>query len=569
MSLSKTISYKEYKHFIANPPEGCSVEVIDRKLWHGTIIGPPNTPYSNGKFVVKIQFSRSFPSLGPTIRMITPIFHINFVIATIGANVCIPLIYEDWDKTHHISEIMKEIRDMMIHPRDDYPQLELALLYMTNERLHNDIAAQWSVKWANGDGGGFLINGKMNHDLKYNNDSFNKNGKLGGINMLCSHIDDCNITQFKSDNYYTCVMIASGYLRRNMINPQDICSIIGQYLKKTVNKVEYINKSDHKYGMILFPSMNEICISLTKIFYGNYGCQNTNCVQDGSSQIEFGVVGIPNNNYIGNDNDSDIDNDTNVLWNIEKFYDEFTAIAIKSNENHTDSDGDANEFKDSNQNDDHLQRLPLDINLQLNNFVNTFEFKLKRKEKIECITCILTRDRSNRARDNFAQIHYTSKEDNIRYYDEGILLDYVSLKHNNKWFGKNFFDFNNGDRIILRYDKNEKSLSIDLSRMRRPIGLMSDIKREINSYVKNQQESEWVSSEGGQVHDDNFYPYPEICITKTALITQQLNKNCGIKAKNDKLYLKKGFDYVLACSICGCNKRCSTARNVYTFSNQC
>ena len=125
--------------------------------------------------------------------------------------------------------------------------------------------------------------------------------------------------------------------------------------------------------------MNEVCISLSKIFHGNNGCENTNCIRDGSSQIEFGIIGVPNNNYNAND-------DKNILLNIEKFCDIFTAIATnnKSSENDTDTtDSDINEFKDSNR--DELKELQLD--LKLHDLVDTF--KLKRKQKIRCITCIL------------------------------------------------------------------------------------------------------------------------------------------------------------------------------------
>ena len=149
---------KEYVHFSNDPPEGCSVEILenDSKIWHGTIIGPKNTPYANGSFRIEIKFSRNFPYHVPSVKMLTPIFHFNFSIRS--GKVCLALFDNEWDRNCHISDLMEAIRDVMIEPSvSDVLEIPLADLYIQNERVYNNIAAQWSIKWANGDGGGFLL----------------------------------------------------------------------------------------------------------------------------------------------------------------------------------------------------------------------------------------------------------------------------------------------------------------------------------------------------------------------------------------------------------------------------
>ena len=84
MNLSKI--RKEFKHFTSNPPEGCSVEIIAKTIWHVTIIGPKDTPYSNGTFIFAIEFQSPFPRALPKIKALTPIFHMNFLV-TGTANV--------------------------------------------------------------------------------------------------------------------------------------------------------------------------------------------------------------------------------------------------------------------------------------------------------------------------------------------------------------------------------------------------------------------------------------------------------------------------------------------------
>ncbi len=57
--------------------EVISASLVDNQiaLWEVTIVGPQNTPYEGGKFVVHIDFRDNYPFKSPEIYFKTKIYH--------------------------------------------------------------------------------------------------------------------------------------------------------------------------------------------------------------------------------------------------------------------------------------------------------------------------------------------------------------------------------------------------------------------------------------------------------------------------------------------------------------
>ena len=108
-------------------------------------------------------------------------------------------------------------------------------------------------------------------------------------------------------------------------------------------------------------------------------------------------------------------------------------------------------------------------------------------------------------------------------------------KMSQKPVSNNTFAFNNGDFVVLKYDENDTSLKI---------------------------EAHYNGDKVKQKNDnDNINP-----IVVTSTDNSCLPRNAPITAKNDKIFLKNGYDYVLACCLHGCDKRAPGMNNVYVFS---
>ena len=72
---------KELK-LLVSQPEGCERFKVfpnanDVYFWKVLIIGPPNTPYNYGVFMITLKFSDEFPVTRPEVKFITPIYHYN------------------------------------------------------------------------------------------------------------------------------------------------------------------------------------------------------------------------------------------------------------------------------------------------------------------------------------------------------------------------------------------------------------------------------------------------------------------------------------------------------------
>ncbi len=64
---------------VNKPIEGVSIALVGDALtqWNATIIGPSDTPYEGGKFIVNIDFSDNYPFKAPKVLFKTKIFHPN------------------------------------------------------------------------------------------------------------------------------------------------------------------------------------------------------------------------------------------------------------------------------------------------------------------------------------------------------------------------------------------------------------------------------------------------------------------------------------------------------------
>ena len=71
---------KELNDLEIDPPEGCYAKVDSEKNfyhWDGTIMGPKDSNYEGGTFMLSIQFPADYPFKPPRVRFVTKIYHPN------------------------------------------------------------------------------------------------------------------------------------------------------------------------------------------------------------------------------------------------------------------------------------------------------------------------------------------------------------------------------------------------------------------------------------------------------------------------------------------------------------
>lgn len=96
---------KELAALEANPPDGIKIEVEDNlSSVVAYIKGPEDTPFAEGVFKMKLQFTSDFPNAPPKGTFLTKIFHPN--VSSPGGEICVNTLKKDYKPDLGIEHIL-------------------------------------------------------------------------------------------------------------------------------------------------------------------------------------------------------------------------------------------------------------------------------------------------------------------------------------------------------------------------------------------------------------------------------------------------------------------------------
>ena len=168
--------------FIQNNPDpniGVTIELPDESnifQWRISIIGPRDTPYRYGVFILFINFPREYPNSKPEVFFRTPIYHVNvnpIKSNILGAeplgHVCISIL-NMWKPEYKITDVLTSIFALFYMTNPDSPYgLERADELRSNKALHEEKIKYFTKKYA--DPRNAVINKEYfeSWDFTYNN----------------------------------------------------------------------------------------------------------------------------------------------------------------------------------------------------------------------------------------------------------------------------------------------------------------------------------------------------------------------------------------------------------------
>ena len=188
-------------------------KIDDNKFihWKATVLGPKNSPYEGGTYLLDILFPRDYPFRAPKIKFLTKIFnpYVNF-----DGKIYEFLISGEWQPTKTCEQLIESIFHFIAEPdenhitkflsptsstnRYDYDSFidpNISHIYKTNKSKFNIIARKWAIKYANAPSEGCeLYNSigdeRLNYELKYvNNQKYSINKTLNeseySVTLLC------------------------------------------------------------------------------------------------------------------------------------------------------------------------------------------------------------------------------------------------------------------------------------------------------------------------------------------------------------------------------------------------
>ena len=147
--LSKRLK-QEIKDLSESPIANCSAGPInDSNMmeWNATIFGPEGTPYMNGVFNLKIDFSEEYPFKPPAIYFTTKIYHCNI---NDRGSICLDILNKNWSPALTIGKVLISICSLLAEPNPNDPLVpHIAELFKTNRMLHDCKAKEYTLKYAN------------------------------------------------------------------------------------------------------------------------------------------------------------------------------------------------------------------------------------------------------------------------------------------------------------------------------------------------------------------------------------------------------------------------------------
>ncbi|RYR27564.1 hypothetical protein Ahy_B01g051582 [Arachis hypogaea] len=201
LSMASKRILKELKDLQKDPPTSCSAGPVAEDMfhWQATIMGPADSPYTGGVFLVSIHFPPDYPFKPPkeildkaqvelwlarqpttllkspivaqvlsfvflfyypshpfhlfahaqkTVAFRTKVFHPNI---NSNGSICLDILKEQWSPALTISKVLLSICSLLTDPNPDDPLVpEIAHMYKTDRAKYEATARSWTQKYAMG-----------------------------------------------------------------------------------------------------------------------------------------------------------------------------------------------------------------------------------------------------------------------------------------------------------------------------------------------------------------------------------------------------------------------------------
>ncbi|XP_065847020.1 ubiquitin-conjugating enzyme E2 8-like isoform X1 [Euphorbia lathyris] len=171
---------KELKDLQRDPPTSCSAGPIGEDMfhWQATIMGPCDSPYAGGVFLVSIHFPPDYPFKPPKVpnhsfisssasniqflwlnsfpfiyiwnqvAFRTKVYHPNI---NSNGSICLDILKDQWSPALTISKVLLSICSLLTDPNPDDPLVpEIAHIYKAQRDRYEATARNWTHKYAMG-----------------------------------------------------------------------------------------------------------------------------------------------------------------------------------------------------------------------------------------------------------------------------------------------------------------------------------------------------------------------------------------------------------------------------------
>lgn len=150
MSRGKRIM-KELQAVKDDPAANIELYFVNESDIHhlkGTFLGPPGTPYEDGKFIVDIEVPMEYPFKAPKMQFDTKVYHPN--ISSVTGAICLDILKDAWSPVITLKSALISLQALLQSPEPNDPQdAEVARHYLKDRDSFNKTAKLWTKLYAN------------------------------------------------------------------------------------------------------------------------------------------------------------------------------------------------------------------------------------------------------------------------------------------------------------------------------------------------------------------------------------------------------------------------------------
>ncbi len=115
-------------------------------LWDAVLIGPTETPYSEGVFKLEINFPTDYPFKPPKVVFKTKVYHPNI---NENGGICLDILKDKWSPALTVSKVLLSICSLLSDPNPNDPLVPtIAQEYISNRESYDKNAKNWTLSYA-------------------------------------------------------------------------------------------------------------------------------------------------------------------------------------------------------------------------------------------------------------------------------------------------------------------------------------------------------------------------------------------------------------------------------------
>lgn len=137
----------ELREIDENPPTHISFGPLSDDVfqWQGIIMGPIDTPFEGGIFLLSINFPINYPFSPPEVKFQTKIYHPN---VSKDGQIDINILGEQWTPVLTTEKLLLSISSLLTDPILGNTDNPISDVYLYHRKDYDRIAREWTQEYA-------------------------------------------------------------------------------------------------------------------------------------------------------------------------------------------------------------------------------------------------------------------------------------------------------------------------------------------------------------------------------------------------------------------------------------